>query len=496
MKLFYEIIQKILPPNHNYLLFYLLNLKDMNSIDEKYEIFGKILFNTYICKNTFEDSLNIINKTQKIYSAFSRFAYLYKHKKAEIKINTDLFMNEISETDKRAVLIYQEESKSKYLFMITDLINIIKTSITNSQRFFSLPLHPKNPYNNIPFNKSILYNVYFKICETNIIIPSLIREYFNCNFNLNLFKLENESKLREAHIMTYLNDTNNTCILYREIKDMYSSYHKKFNIHTSFPMDTLISIMKPYLYLHCITKYNLHGSEIVHKSQLLLVKKLDEFIKYNPKFGRKIISLNPKKSAIRNICFNTNHPIFTISDIKKNEYTYKGSFSTSSSYSYSDSGSENYEDEDDEDDDEYISDNPEDDDDESTTYEQPSQEININNEENQSTNNYLHTSVIIAYNRLIELGEIIEESNMEEEVPIEEPSAVAEEGPIEENKSNEDELVIIIRSNDSITSNSNKNDDSDSDMSEIENENMENNILDIENISIASSNSTNSSNSH
>ena len=298
--------------------------------------------------------------------------------------------------------------------------------------------------------------------------------------------------------MSYLNDTNNTRILYREIKDMYSFYNKKFNIHTSFPMDTLISIMKPYLYLHCISKYHLRGNEIIHKSELLLAKKLDEFIKYNPKFGRKMISLNPKKNAIRNVYFNTNHPSFTISDIKKNEYTYKGSFSTNSSYSYSDSGSENYEDEDDdEDDDEYISDNPDDDDDESTTYEQPSQEININNEQNESTDNLIHTSVIIAYNRLIELGEIIEESNMEEEVPIEEPSAAAEEPPIEENKSNEeDELVIIIRSNDSISSTSNKNDDSDSDsdMSEIENENMENNILDIENISIASSTSSNSSN--
>lgn len=486
MKLFYEIIQKILPPNHNHLLFYLLNLKYMNSIDEKYEIFGKILFNTYICKNTFEDSLQIICKTQKIYNAFSRIAYLYKYKKAEIKINTDLFMNEISQTDKRAILIYQEESKSKYLFIITDLINIIKTSITNSQGFFSLPLHPKNPYNNIPFNQSILYNIYFKICETNIIMPSLIREYFNCNFNLNLFKLENESKLREAHIMNYLNDINNTRTLYSEIKDMYSSYNVKFNIHNSFPMDTLISIMKPYLYLHCISKYYLRGSEIVHKSKLLLAKKLHEFIKYNPKFGRKMISLNTKKSAICNICFNIVHPIFTISDIKKNEYTYKDVISSNSSYSYSDSGSENYED----DDDEYMSDDA--DDDESTTYEQPSQEININNEENQSMENITNTSVIVTYSRLIELGEIVEYTT-EEQQPLEEPPS--EESPVEENKLNEDELIIIITSNHSISSDSNKNDESDSDMSEIENENIENNIQDIENISITSSNSSDSSDS-
>jgi hypothetical protein len=73
----------------------------------------------------------------------------------------------------------------------------------------------------------------------------------------------------------------------------YNSKFKKNTIHIcdDFPQDKLIKIMRPYLYLKLISDYSLvHIKKIAAKKKLL--KKLYEFQKYNPKFGRKFIKFN------------------------------------------------------------------------------------------------------------------------------------------------------------------------------------------------------------
>ena len=81
--------------------------------------------------------------------------------KAKIVVDFDLCLNPIEHNNKNSICLFQENKK--YYFRINDLINIINNALCNSPNFFSDTLITKNPYNNIAFNKSTLYNIYFNI---------------------------------------------------------------------------------------------------------------------------------------------------------------------------------------------------------------------------------------------------------------------------------------------------------------------------------------------
>jgi hypothetical protein len=259
------------------------------------------IFNTEECKGHLFD---IFSKVQKCYHGFSRFAYIYKFKKTEIQINHDLYLNPIDVTKKNHITILQ--NGKRYFFTCGDIINIINTALSNAPQFFVEPLISKNPYNNIPFNKSTLYNIYFFIKKSNYIMPQLIQNYFLSNFNLHVFVKENESIIRDMAIHNFVFKSSHT-LLNNSVFNMISKYDKKkvLSIHDDFPSDILVEIMRPYLYLYYINKYSFMKNKI-ESSYYELHYKLHQFIKFNPTFGRKYIKYNSftKKRVVE---FNDKH---------------------------------------------------------------------------------------------------------------------------------------------------------------------------------------------
>jgi len=229
-------------------------------------------------------------------------------------------LNYINVNNKDVICIFH--NNSKYLFVITDLIKIINSALTNSYMFFSEPLCIKNPYDNLAFTKATLYNIYFYVRFKTTYRPELLFKFFQSNFKLNLFKFRNEMLLREYIIENFVYKSSSD-ILLTEIKNMIIFFNKecrldrlqqnRIYIDKDFPKDKLIKIMRPYLLLYCISQYG-YLQHMRSSSLFILKKKLLEFNNFNPQFGRKRYKIVTKitdkfktKICGKILEFNDNH---------------------------------------------------------------------------------------------------------------------------------------------------------------------------------------------
>jgi hypothetical protein len=321
----------------------------------KFKFLHETINNFYFLKKHEErnDFINYFHLVQKIYHTLNRFSYKYKVKHSKLVVDTDLQLNKISTYDKNIICIYHNESR--YLFKIEDLLKIIYTALTNTYLFFSEPITIKNPYNNLPFGKSILYYIYFiiinrfKISYTKSSHIDIFLKFAECNFNMTKFINSYEHILRELSIKNYLNNTTKM-----QLKDDINKMIKGFNysqsirkqivIDKEFPVDDLIRIMKPYLHLYLQYNYSLVPNLKI-ESKNRLYKKLYEFQKYNPSFGRKIVILNEKFINGKIKKFKS-HIEFNIKHKKFNTYDNDNFMNNHLSYKYTDNNILEYEDQD------------------------------------------------------------------------------------------------------------------------------------------------------
>jgi hypothetical protein len=290
-------------------------------IKSKFHHLNKLLTNIFVQDSIKENFFDIFEKTQKTYHAFSKLAQIYKLKKyaSNIKINTDLYLNPIDTKNKNSILIIQE--KNGYWFSISDLMSHIETSLINSPFFFSEPLRPKNPYNNIPFSNFTLYNIYFHVSELRRqFIPPLFHNFFLCEFDLEKFRIENEYLIRDKYIIKYAINIDEDR-LFSEVRYMLRyMFDNRITISDDFPKDELSRIMRPYYYLFLVSRYHVSGIEKTNMAKKLLLKKLKELHRHNPKFGKMIlkpknITYQSKNKSNRNKydkIFQTEHPKFTM----------------------------------------------------------------------------------------------------------------------------------------------------------------------------------------
>jgi hypothetical protein len=247
----------------------------------------------------------IFQKTQRTYLAIVRFANIVRYKIGKEKIETDLRMDTIDISSKYSICLYH--NGSKYFFVLSDLVNIIQTAITNSLNFFPNPLFPKNPFNNIPFTHTNLYNIYFRIKYAFTTIPQWLHLFFLSEFNLDTFLLENEQVLREQYIKNYVKHSSIE-LLYDDLDEMFSLYKHifdKIDIHEEFPKKELINIFRPYIYLYIVSKNSIKGTDKRRLASFIVKQKLDELILYNRNFGRKNVVVKYIPKVMENVSNDT-----------------------------------------------------------------------------------------------------------------------------------------------------------------------------------------------
>ena len=250
---------------------------------------NSFLNNIFVSNELKEKVQNIFCKAQRIYFTFAKFAKIYRYHNWPLVVTNDLILNSLDINHPATFVLLQ--NRSRYLFSMNDLINIIETAICNAPNFFSNILSPKNPYNNQKLNTSTLCNVYFKMKEGVCKFSSIIHLFFLECFVKQNFYINNEPFLRVYSIRKYVYTSPNQT-LYNAVKIMlHSNYHtNKLIIHSEFSKDMLVDIFRPYLFYFYVVHYSIKGTEKIDKYKNLLDIKLRQFYEYNNLFGRKICS--------------------------------------------------------------------------------------------------------------------------------------------------------------------------------------------------------------
>jgi hypothetical protein len=270
----------------------------------KLDYMKKTVLNPFLSEDIRMDFMLAFATAQRMYYALSRFARAVKFRLSRYRNSEDMFMNPIKSTDRNVISILQHGQL--YLFTITDLKRIIDTALSHSPWFFNEPLSVKNPYNNIPFQKADLYNIYFFMKSRIIHMSALFHQYFLSNFNLGHFRDENPALIQSVYIQQYVKNMDPT-LAYNSILKIFRSVQygpNKIDIDPDFPKERLLTIMRPYLLLYHLSTVSF--DVIVKQTSVIRLRKaMIAFYRFNPQFGRKFISATSKT-----ISFNDKHVHF------------------------------------------------------------------------------------------------------------------------------------------------------------------------------------------
>jgi hypothetical protein len=285
------------------MLYMLIGILEEPTIKRKFEYYKSTIDNLFLNCEAKELFVNAFSKGQRSYYILNRLVRNYKWRKTSFAIQTDIFLNPIDEKNRNVITILQ--NGKKYLFTIMDLKNIIENALIHSPYFFSEPLAPKNPYNNLPFQKSDLYNIYFFIKKSDYVMSSLLHQYFLSNFHLKKFRIHNEVLIRNSYIESYIKNSDEK-ILYNLSLRIFkeSKFNRIISIDKEFPKDKLITIMRPYIRLYLHKEYSLDISYRYKCSNELHVR-LSQFVKFNDRFGKSVFILENNKKLI--ISHNDKH---------------------------------------------------------------------------------------------------------------------------------------------------------------------------------------------
>ena len=290
----------------------------------KFNFLNKVLENVFMTDKTKTRFMYYFAQIQRTYHILAKFAYRYRQKITPLLITKDVYLNNLTEGAQRVFSLVQ--NKKKYLFSLTDLVNILNTSLGNNYFFVSEPLPCKNPYTNLPFNKSTLYNIYFFIKRTDFIMPKMFHEYFMTNFDLRKFAEQNDELILEYAIKQFTMHTDVDELFYEIIHMLEGDrFGRKIKIDPEFPQEILVNIMRPYLELYYKGTYT--ANEVKRSNYAKQYSnKIKLFYAYNNHFGQKTMTRIPKtkpfcKSRITfTATFNDKHITFN-SEYKDDFYT-------------------------------------------------------------------------------------------------------------------------------------------------------------------------------
>jgi hypothetical protein len=248
------------------------------------KLFGK----NFKTAKEFTNLMDYVCKMQKYYWTLRRFVMHCQYKRAKVQIDHDLYMNPLSTKDKNTFALLQEGKL--YYFTLTNLSNIIVNALTHHSMFFMQPQIVKNPYNNVELKISDLYNIYFKMRDSNYPIHPIFSRFFEMNFDINMFKMKHEYDLKNYAIKSYA-DNATTGELVRYALDMVYTVdtNKVWEFHEDFSDEIIVRELRPFIKVYLFYYYFPEYRQLYLKN---LEERLQPVIKMNPDFGKKKESIS------------------------------------------------------------------------------------------------------------------------------------------------------------------------------------------------------------
>ena len=125
-----------------------------DNIKRKYSILKNQIFNNLSTENEKKRIFNFFNDLQKKYFILKRFFFKIYYKKCKFyEPQIDMSLNDLTKV-KEHLKITLLQGNTKYVFSLTDLINIINTALTYNSGYFCTPQNIKNPYTNLNISRS------------------------------------------------------------------------------------------------------------------------------------------------------------------------------------------------------------------------------------------------------------------------------------------------------------------------------------------------------
>ena len=220
-----------------------------------------IIGNIFLEEKSIEYCSDIYCKAKRILNILSRTVYLYKLKKAIIyDVNKDLYFNDLDiYKSKHKITIYQ--NKTLYSFRTANLILMWVDKLENNNELFPEPLDLKNPYTNIKFSKSNLYNIYFSLLFNGFNIPLTIKFFYLNEFNIIGFSSRYYTFLKDLAIENFMKN-GSSYEKYEQLQNMFYEFKSKINfivlndeVRISDRLD-LIFIFKNILNYYLIGKFS------------------------------------------------------------------------------------------------------------------------------------------------------------------------------------------------------------------------------------------------
>lgn len=223
-----------------------------------------------------------------VYKIFKKFYHNKLREKMTLyTVSCDLNFQPLSLIKDKYKFTFSQENKI-YTFSINDMIRIIKNGLLNHDSYFSCPQTPKNPYTNLSLSKAILYNFYFYLQDTGILIPEYLRRYFNTGFMCKIFLRKNRFYIREQIINNTINEMTHDEI-YEQIILLLRSLRVNLYIHIDYSKIDVIEKCKNIFTYHLHTNYNLSDDSKKYYQQKI-DKKINHLFEERTTFGRIFIN--------------------------------------------------------------------------------------------------------------------------------------------------------------------------------------------------------------